>query len=114
MILQWYTTFTSLSNHGLKINNKVRVNTGVSTFRGSFVVTKNVSATQFAARVGTSITTATNVSTGSSSFVFEEGFSSRDGIPTVENESLNGRMVSRYAESQPHFHQISVMLSQPV
>ena len=67
-------TFTSLSNHGLKINNKVRVNTGVSTFRGSFVVTKNVSATQFAARVGTSITTATNVSTGSSSFAFEEEF----------------------------------------
>ena len=31
-------TFTSLSNHGLKINNKVRVNTGVSTFRGSFVL----------------------------------------------------------------------------
>ena len=81
----------------LKINNKVRVNTGVSTFRGSFVVTKNVSATQFAARVGTSITTATNVSTGSSSFAFEEGFSSRDGTPTIENESLNGRMVSRYA-----------------
>ena len=27
----------------------------------------------------------------------EEGFSSRDGTPTVENESLNGRMVSRYA-----------------
>ena len=90
-------TFTSSSNHGLKVNNKVRVNTGVSTFRGSFVVTKNVSSTQFAARVGTSITTATNVSTGTSSFAFEEGFSSRDGIPTVENESLNGRMVSRYA-----------------
>ena len=90
-------TFTSSSNHGLKVNNKVRVNTGVSTFRGSFVVTKNVSATQFAARVGTSITTATNVSTGSSSFAFEEGFSSRDGVPTIENESLNGRMVSRYA-----------------
>ena len=90
-------TFTSLSNHGLKLIIKVRVNTGVSTFRGSFVVTKNVSATQFAARVGTSITTATNVSTGSSSFVFEEGFSSRDGTPTIENESLNGRMVSRYA-----------------
>ena len=90
-------TFTSSSNHGLKINNKVRVNTGVSTFRGSFVVTKNVSDTQFAARVGTSITTATNVSTGSSSFAFEEGFASRDGTPTTENESLNGRMVSRYA-----------------
>ena len=90
-------TFTSSSNHGLKINNKVRVNTGVSTFRGSFVVTKNVSDTQFAARVGTSITTATNVSTGSSSFAFEEGFTSRDGTPTTENESLNGRMVSRYA-----------------
>jgi hypothetical protein len=90
-------TFTSSSNHGLKINNKVRVNTGVSTFRGSFVVTKNVSDTQFAVRVGTSITTATNVSTGSSSFAFEEGFTSRDGTPTTENESLNGRMVSRYA-----------------
>ena len=90
-------TFTSSSNHGLKINNKVRVNTGVSTFRGSFVVTKNVSATTFAARVGTSLTTATSVSTGSSSFAFNEGFSSRDGVPTIENESLNGRMVSRYA-----------------
>ena len=27
----------------------------------------------------------------------KKSFSSRDGIPTVENESLNGRMVSRYA-----------------
>ena len=53
-------TVVSTSNHGLKINNKVRV-AGVSTFRGSFVVTKNVSATQFAARVGTSITTATQL-----------------------------------------------------
>ena len=67
--------------------------------RGSFVVTKNVSATQFAVRIGWNINpTATNVvAAGSSSFAFEEGFSSRDGIPTIENESLNGRMVSRYA-----------------
>ena len=30
-------------------------------------------------------------------FAFREGFVSSDGIPTIENESLNGRMQSRYA-----------------
>ena len=37
------------------------------------------------------------VAAGSSMFAFREGFVSSDGIPTIENESLNGRMQSRYA-----------------
>ena len=71
--------------------------------RGSFVVTKNVSATQFAARIGAAATTLAPtsgpvvVAAGSSMFAFREGFVSSDGIPTIENESLNGRMQSRYA-----------------
>ena len=55
-------TLTSASNHGLRVNSKVRINTGITTFNGdpfegSFVVTKNVSATQFAVRIGAAATT---------------------------------------------------------
>ena len=55
-------TLTSANNHGLRVNSKIRINTGITTFNGdpfegSFVVTKNVSATQFAVRIGTAATT---------------------------------------------------------
>ena len=101
-------TLTSSTNHGLRVNSKVRINTGITTFNGdpfegSFVVTKNVSATQFAVRIGAAATTLAPtsgpvvVAAGSSMFAFREGFVSSDGIPTIENESLNGRMQSRYA-----------------
>ena len=101
-------TLTSANNHGLRVNSKIRINTGITTFNGdpfegSFVVTKNVSATQFAVRIGAAATTLAPtggpvvVASGSSMFAFREGFVSSDGIPTVENESLNGRMKSRYA-----------------
>jgi len=101
-------TLTSAGNHGLRVNSKVRINTGITTFNGdpfegSFVVTKNVSATQFAVRIGAAATTLAPtsgpvvVAAGSSMFAFREGFVSSDGIPTIENESLNGRMQSRYA-----------------
>jgi hypothetical protein len=101
-------TLTSANNHGLRVNSKIRINTGITTFNGdpfegSFVVTKNVSATQFAVRIGAAATTLAPtsgpvvVAAGSSMFAFREGFVSSDGIPTIENESLNGRMQSRYA-----------------
>ena len=98
---------TSASNHGLRVNSKVESTQVLQHLMvihlRNFVVTKNVSATQFAVRIGAAATTLAPtggpvvVAAGSSMFAFREDLYRSDGIPTIENESLNGRMQSRYA-----------------
>jgi len=92
-------TVTTSTNHGLKVNNKIKISTGISTFavfNDDFVITENISLTKFSILVGSGATNSTGV-TGSSMFALRGGIQSNDGIPTVENESLNGRMVPQYA-----------------
>jgi len=100
--------------HGLKINSKVRVaisTVGVKTdghnapatseenILGSYVVTKDLGVDRFTINVGASVTTGGTISVGNSIFVMREGFASNDGTPTVDNESLNGRMVPIYNDA---------------
>ena len=97
--------------HGLGVNSKVTVaisTVGVRTdgdstiplarelgnFTGSFTVVKDSGDQKFEINLGIAATTTTTLSVGSSMFVMPEGISSNDGTPTVEDESLSGRMVS--------------------
>ena len=92
-------TVTTSGNHGLKINNKIKISTGISTFavfNDSFVIQENISLTKFSVLVGSGATNSTAV-VGSSMFALRGGIQANDGIPTLESESLNGRMVPQYA-----------------
>jgi len=92
-------TVTTSGNHGLKINNRIKISTGISTFavfNDSFVIQENISLTKFSVLVGSGATNSIAV-VGSSMFALRGGIQANDGIPTLESESLNGRMVPQYA-----------------
>jgi len=109
--------------HGLGVNSRVRVaisTVGVRTdghtiddvsdkergaFTGSFTVVKNSGDQKFEVNLGIGVTTTVNLATGhrltddgdiNEMFIMPQGFASNDGSPTVEDESLTGRMVSIY------------------
>jgi len=95
------STFTSVNNHGLKVNDKIKVVTGIATlsgqpFDGEFVVQQNIDLNNFVVLVGSGKTTEV-VAAGSSMFAMRGGFQSNAGDSTIENESLNGRMTPTYA-----------------
>jgi hypothetical protein len=77
---------TSINNHGLKVDTKVRlVGANESLYNGDFVVTENVSNTSFKINVG--LSTSAPTATGTL-FAYREGVSSNDGVITVDNENL--------------------------
>jgi len=109
--------------HGLGVNSRVRVaisTVGVRTdghlpdnvpdrergaFTGSFTVVKNSGDQKFEVNLGIGVTNTTNLATGHQltddgdvnvMFIMPQGFASNDGSPTIEDESLTGRMVSVY------------------
>ena len=95
------STFTSVNDHGLKVNDKVKVVTGIATlsgqpFDGEFVVQQNIDLKNFVILVGSGKTTEV-VAAGASMFAMRGGIQSNDGDSTIENESLNGRMTPTYA-----------------
>ena len=95
------STFTSVNDHGLKVNDKVKVVTGIATlsgqpFDGEFVVQQNIDLKNFVVLVGSGKTTEV-VAAGASMFAMRGGIQSNDGDSTIENESLNGRMTPTYA-----------------
>ena len=95
------STFTSVNDHGLKVNDKVKVVTGIATlsgqpFDGEFVVQQNIDLKNFVVLVGSGKTTEV-VAAGASMFAMRGGFQSNAGDSTIENESLNGRMTPTYA-----------------
>ena len=89
-------TVITEERHGLKVDTKVRF-TGFTTasniYNGSWVVNEILSQTSFSAivGVGTTVPTATGIP-----YVFPEGYTSRDGVITENNENLNGRMIISY------------------
>ena len=88
-------TVTTVNNHGLKVNTKVRL-TGAneSLYNGDFIVTENVSLTSFKLKVG--IGTTAPAATGTI-YAYREGITSNDGVVTENDENISGRMVSVYA-----------------
>jgi len=88
-------TITSVNNHGLRVDNKIRI-TGANEalYTGEFIVTKNTSLTSFNVRIG--VSTSAPAATGTL-FVYRDGFTSNEGLITRDNENLNGRMIPTYA-----------------
>ena len=93
-------TVTSSNAHGLAVDQKVKL-TGAnqSQYNGDFIVTEilddlSLPTHSFSVRIG--VGTASPSATGTI-FAYREGVSSNDGIITVDNENLNGRMVANYA-----------------
>jgi hypothetical protein len=96
---------TSINNHGLKVDSKVRVvGANQSLYNGDFVVTENVSNTSFKINIGVSANAPTATGT---LFAYREGITSNDGVITIDNENLNGRMSTIYAG-------ITTTLSSPI
>ena len=89
-------TVITEQRHGLKADTKVRFagfTTASEIYNGSWVVNEILTATSFSAIVGVGTTVPTATGTP---WVFPEGYSSRDGVITENNENLNGRMIIAY------------------
>ena len=88
-------TITTLQAHGFGVDKKVRVVGAAQTqYNGAFVVTKNISLTQFAVNMGTG---TTNPTLSGTVMIYPEGFTSNDGVITENSENLSGRMDYTYA-----------------
>ena len=88
-------TVTTTNRHGLRVDNKVRF-TGANEalYNGSFVVNENINLNSFSVKVGVGTTAPTATGT---LYAYREGYASNDGVITIDNENLNGRMVPTYA-----------------
>ena len=88
-------TVTTLDNHGLRVDNKIRI-TGAdqSVYNGDFIVTENVGSSSLKVRIG--ISTTAPPATGTI-YIYREGITSNEGVITNENENISGRMVPVYA-----------------
>ena len=104
--------------HGLSVNSKVTVaistvgvkTEGVNTppssadhLVGSYVITKDLQWNKFEVNVGASVTTGGTISIGASMFVMREGFTANDGALSIEDESINGRMIP-FNQDLDHLH----------
>ena len=89
-------TVTTSNSHGFGVDNKVTImGAGNAAYNGSFVVTEDVTNTRFKINIGIGTTSPTESST--SIFALPEGYTSKAGNVTVNNESLDGRMATQYA-----------------
>ena len=93
-------TVTSANSHGLSVDQKVRF-TGAnqSQYNGDFVVTEildDLGTPTYSFSVNIGIGTASPTATGTI-YAYREGLTSNDGVITVDNENLNGRMIPTYA-----------------
>jgi len=88
-------TVTTLQNHGLRVDNKVRISGANNDFYNKdFIVTRNTDLNNFVMKVGV----GTNVpATTGTLYAYRNGFTSNDGNVTIENENIGGRQVVSYA-----------------
>ena len=88
-------TVTTAQNHGLAVDNKIRVDNGViDLYNGNFIVKQVTGLNKFIVNIGVS----TNVPTPlDSTFVYRNGYASNEGNVTLEDENLAGRQVTSYA-----------------
>ena len=89
-------TATTFNSHGLKVDNKVRfAGFNQPIYNNSFIVKENLSLNSFSVIVG--INSSSPSAAGPARFAYREGVTSNGGTPTIDNESLNGRMIPVYA-----------------
>ncbi len=93
-------TVTSSNAHGLVVDKKVKFTGANQTqYNGDFIVTEilddlAIPSYSFSVRIG--VGTASPSATGTI-YAYREGIASNEGVITVDNENLSGRMVSNYA-----------------
>ena len=86
---------TTINRHGLKVDSKVKfVGADQAIYNGDFVVTEVQGLTSFSVNIG--ISTNSPTATGTI-YAYRGGVTSNGGVITVDNENLNGRMISAYA-----------------
>ena len=93
-------TVTSANAHGLSVDQKVRLyGANQSVYNGDFIVTEildDLGLPTYSFSVNIGIGTASPTATGTI-YAYREGIASNDGVITVDNENLNGRMIPTYA-----------------
>jgi hypothetical protein len=88
-------TVTTTSAHGFRVDNKITISgADQSIYNGSFVVNQIASLTTFSVEIGVGNSSPTFSGTA---LVYRGGYTSNDGVITVDNENTTGRMVSQYA-----------------
>ena len=92
-------TITSNSSHGLSVDQKIRL-TGANEnqYNGDFVVTQvldNLLIPTYSFSVNLGISTESPTQTGMM-YAYREGVSSNNGLVSVDNENINGRMIPTY------------------
>ena len=88
-------TVTTVQNHGLRVDNTIRLSGANNDFfNKDFIVKNNVGLTTFVLNVGTSTVTQ---ATSGTVYAYPNGFVSNDGSITVENERLGGRQSTIYS-----------------
>jgi hypothetical protein len=88
-------TVTTSQNHGFNVDQKIRlVGANEQLYNGDFVVTRNINLNTFSINIG--VGTVSPTATGTI-YIFREGITSNQGLISIENENLNGRMISVYA-----------------
>ena len=88
-------TAISFNSHGLSVDTKVRiVGANETEFNGDFVVAENLSLSSFSINIGTG---KTITSASGTLYAYREGFASNEGVVSIDNENISGRMVPVYA-----------------
>ena len=90
---------TTNSSHGLSVDQKIRL-TGANEdqYNGDFVVTQvldNLLTPTYSFSVNIGISTESPIQTGTM-YAYREGVSSNNGLVSVDNENINGRMIPTY------------------
>jgi hypothetical protein len=88
-------TVTTVQNHGLAVNNKVRVDGADQKFYNKDVIVSKVSSLNTVTlNFGTN---AASPATTGTIYIYRNGFASNEGNVTLEDENLSGRQVTNYA-----------------
>ena len=88
-------TVTTTSGHGFRVDNKITISEATqSIYNGSFIVSQVSSLTTFSIEIGIG---NSSPSFSGTAFAYRGGYTSNDGVITVDNENTTGRMVSNYA-----------------
>jgi len=93
-------TIISSNRHGLSVDGKITITgatgDGATVYNGSHVVTEIIgtNGTEFSIRIGVG---TTSPAVSGTLYALRDGLSSNDGIISIGNENLNGRMIPTYA-----------------
>ena len=88
------TTFSTTTNHGLSVDNKVLVEgTLDQNYDGTFIIKRIPSASSFEVNLGSNLNIPSSLT---NLYIYRSGFVSQGGLVNNRNENLGGRLVSPY------------------